>query len=230
MTLTPEQFEDLVRPLIELPVSLPWKGYGSAVFFELGDLSPLKSKRAHHNESAACISVAWDWRIEAGSAVLFGSSNRRPRIAAGIRALQGETIDSIRVAGQVPELVVCFSNGYCLKSMVMVTGDPKWSIKLLDGQWIYVRDGNLQNGDGTSSASAHEEAAFAMAERASIRWGVPKSKPVAGQCAACRSFVPLDGDGHLLDYGCCTAEFSPFDGRSVKRTSGCPAFANNAEI
>jgi hypothetical protein len=230
MILTPEQFEDLTRPLIGLPVSLPWNGYGSAVFFELGDLSPRESKRAHHNKGAACISVEWDWRVEAGSAVLYGSSNSRPRIDAGIQALQGETIHSIAVVGQVPELAVRFSNGHCLKSMVMVTGDPEWSIKALDGQWIYVRDGKLQNGDGTSAASANEEAAFALAERASIRWGIPASEPVAGQCAACVSFVRLDGDGHLLDYGCCDAEASPFDGRAVERTSGCPAFTSNAEI
>ena len=230
MILTREQFEDLTLPLIGLPVSLPWKGYGSAVFFELGDLSPLESRRAHHNKGVACISVEWDWRVEAGSAVSYGSSNSRPKIEAGIRALQGETIDSIGVVGQVPELVVRFSNGHCLKSMVMVTGDPEWSIRVPDGQWIYVRDGILQNGDGTSAASAHEKAAFALAERASIRWGVPAFEPVAGQCAACVSFVPLDGEGHLLDYGCCAAEASPFDGRAVERTSGCPAFATNAEI
>jgi hypothetical protein len=209
MFLTPQQFEDQTRPLIGLPVSLPWKGYGSAVFFELGDRSPLESKRAHHNKGAACISIEWDWRVEAGGTVLYGSSNSRPRIEAGIRALQSETIDSMSVAGQVPELVVRFSNGHCLKSMVMVTGDPEWSIRTLDGQWIYVRDGKIQSGDGTSAASTHDEAIFAVAERASIRWGVPASEPMAGQCSACVSFVALDGEGHLLDYGCCAAEASP---------------------
>ncbi len=230
MILTSEHFEALTRPLIGLSVSLPWKGYGSAVFFELGDLSSLETKRAHHNKGAACISVLWDWRVEVGSSVLYGSSNSQPRIEAGIRALQGKTIDSLRVVGQVPELEVRFSNDYCLKSMVMVTGDPEWSIKTVGGQWIYVRDGKLQNGESASAASAQEEAAFALAERASIRWGVPASEQVAGRCAACVSFVPLDGNGHLLDYGCCFAEASPFDGRAVGRTSGCHAFASNSEI
>ena len=230
MSLTPEQFEELTQPLIGLTVSLPWKGYGSAVFFELGHLSPRATKRARHNEGEACISVEWDWRVETEGAVLYGSSNSRPKIEVGIRALQGETIESIVAAGQVPELEVRFSNGHCLKSMVMVTGDPEWSIKVLDGQWIYVRDRKLQVGDGTSTVSSHEEAAFASAERASIRWGVPESEPVAGRCAACASFIRLDGNGHLLDYGCCIAEASPFDGKAVERTSGCPAFSSDAEI
>ncbi len=230
MSLAPEQFELLTQPLIGLPVSLPWKGYGSAIFFELGALAPLTSKRSHHNKGQACIAVEWDWRVEAQGGVLYGSSNSGPKIEAGIRTLQGETVKSIVVAGEVPELIVRFSNGHFLKSMIMVTGDPEWSIKVLDGRWIYVRAGALHVGGGTSSTSAHEEAAFAAAERASIRWGIPKLEPVAGQCASCASFIPLDGNGHLLDYGCCTAEAGPFDGRVVERTSGCPAFVSHAEI
>ena len=36
-----EEFQALVHPLIGLPVALPWKGYGSAIFLELGRLAPL---------------------------------------------------------------------------------------------------------------------------------------------------------------------------------------------
>lgn len=230
MILTPEQFKELTQPLIGLPVSLPWKGFGSAIFFELGRLMPLQSTRARHNEGEACISVEWDWRVEADGAVLYGSSNSRPKIEAGIRRLQGKIIESVTITGEVPELVVCFSNGHCLKSMVMVTGDPEWSIKALDGQWIHVVDGKIQTGVGISTTSAREEAVFTLAERTSVRWGVPELEPVAGRCGECAWFIPLDGEGHLLDYGCCAAEAGPFDGRAVARTSGCPAFLTDSSI
>lgn len=228
MRLAPAQFEDLTQPLIGLPVSLSWKGYGSAIFFELGVLSPATSQRARRDSGQACIAVQWDWRVEAQGAVLYGSSNSGPEIQASIQSLQRETIESISVVGDVPELIVRFSNGHCLRSMVMGTGDPEWVIKTFDGRWIYVEAGSLHVGDGGSSASGQEEAVFAMAESAAIRWGIPKLEPVVGQCNACVAFVPLDGNGHLLDYGCCSSEASPFDGKAVQRMSGCPAFASDA--
>ena len=67
----PEEFHAMVQPLVGLTVALPWKGYGSTIFLELGQLSPLESKRQHHNKGEACISVEWDWRVENGTTVLL---------------------------------------------------------------------------------------------------------------------------------------------------------------
>ncbi len=36
----------------------------------------------------------------------------------------------------------------------MVTGDPEWSIKLADNEWLYVTDGELRKGDGRSECTA----------------------------------------------------------------------------
>jgi len=222
-----EDFQALIQPLVGLTVSLPWKGYGSAIFLELGRLAPLKPPRQHHNEGDACISVEWDWRVEFGAAVLYGSSNSGPKIATGISTLQGKTIQSLLVVGQIPELVVQFSNGHCLRSMVMVTGDPEWSIKLLDGRWLYAKAGSLLMGKGGTIATEEERAVFALAEQAATRWGVPVAEPKRGSCENCASFVPLDGNGHLLDYGVCIAIAGAFDGRVVNRSSGCPSFSSS---
>jgi hypothetical protein len=219
----------LINPLIGLTVSLPWKGYGSAIFFELGRLAPLESPRQRHNNGEACISVEWDWRVESHASVLYGSSNSGPKIEEGIAGLQGTTIQGLSVVGTIPEIVVKFSNGLSLRSMVMVTGHPEWSIRLPDGRWLFSRNGELFAGKGESCTTEQEEAAFASAERTANRWGVPIAEPKAGSCAGCSSFVRIDGNGHLLDYGVCTSAFSPFDGRAVNRTSGCPLFKSNAE-
>src|SRR6516165_3804889 len=130
-----EDFSSLARPLVGLPVSLPWKGYGTMIYLELGRLAPVTSPRQHHGRGEACISVDWDWRVEAGSGILYGSSNSGPEIESGIDSLRGSTIDGISLSGQVPELTVKFSNGHCLRSMSMVAGDPRWSVKLIDGRW-----------------------------------------------------------------------------------------------
>ena len=224
-----EDFQVLIQPLVGLTVSLPWKGYGSAIFLELGKLAPLKPPRQRHNEGDACISVEWDWRVESGATVLYGSSNSRPKIASGISALQGKTIQSLAVVGQIPELIVHFSNGHCLRSMVMVTGDPEWSIKLPDGRWVYAKAGSLLMGDGATITTKEEQAVFALAEHTAARWGVPIAEPKRGSCENCASFEPLDGEGHLLDYGVCIAIAGAFDGRVVNRTSGCPSFSSNEE-
>jgi hypothetical protein len=89
------EFEALVQPLVGLAVALPWKGYGSAIFLEIGQLSPLQSKEHRYNEGEACIAVTWDWRVESGSSVLYGSSNSGPRIDDGIRSLTNTKIHAL---------------------------------------------------------------------------------------------------------------------------------------
>lgn len=215
---------ELVKPLTGLVVSLPWKGYGSAIFFELGKLV---SERHNHQAGEARISIEWDWRVECGASVLYGSSNTGPEIRRGVDSFQGTTIASVYISGDVPELAVSFSNGHVLRSMVMRTGNPEWSIRLLDGRYAYAHAGQLlvgKVGVGAEGLSEEEKAAFARAEGAAGRWGTPLLDPIRGHCQACSWFVPIDGQGHLLDYGVCTSSQSPFDGKSVKRASGCPAY------
>jgi hypothetical protein len=222
-----DEFAKLVRPLVGLTVGLTWKGYGSAIFLELGQLTPIESKRRHHAAGEACISVEWDWRVEHDASVLYGSSNTGPQIERGIAGLRGSAIEGVSVAGRVPELTVSFSNGHCLRSMVMVTGEPKWSIKLHDGRWVYALVGELLVGEGASGTTEEEDRAFALAEGVAIRWGTPLAQPALGQCRQCAWFVPIDGEGHLLDYGVCISSESPFDGKAVKCTSGCPAYVTD---
>ena len=219
------EFMRLLEPLAGLVVSRPWIGAGSAIFLELGRLTPVQWRGRLYPEGEACISVEWDWRVEDGVSVLYGSSNSRPRISRGIACLQGTTAQSLSVAGDVPELVVVFSSNHCLRSMAMVTGDPRWSVRLLDGRYVYPKSGTLLVGEGGGySMTEQEKQAFALAEEAAARWGTPVAEPVAGKCGQCEWFVPIDGEGHLLDYGACLSRRSPFDGRVVNWTSGCPAF------
>jgi len=223
--LTLAEANSLVQPLVGLPVSLPWKGYGSAIFLELGSLAPLQHSRQHHNKGEACISIEWDWRIEEGAKVLYGSSNSRPDIERGIEGLRGVSVEKLLVHGQVPELLIQFSNGQRLMSAAMVTGDPEWSIRLPEATWVSCEGGVVYVGGGSGTGTtAEEEATFAHAERTAKRWGVPVAEPNKGRCDNCKWFVCIDGEGHLLDFGVCTSSASPFDGRVVNVASGCGAF------
>lgn len=220
-------FRELVEPLVGMDVTRPWRGYGSAMFLELGALTDGGSARHPFLSGERSISIEWDWRVERDTTVLFGSSNSGPGIERGLADLQGAVVESLSIDGRVPELTVRFVDGRVLRSLVMVTGEPEWSIRLSDGRYVHACGGRLLVGDGdgeTGGLSCEEAAAFAHAERTSRRWGVPVAEPVGGSCRACVFCVPIDGEGALTDFGVCTSAASVFDGRAVPCAGGCPAF------
>lgn len=225
--LTLSEANLLIQPLIGMPVSLAWKGYGSAVFLELGLLAPADSSR-QRSMGEAGITIEWDWRIEEGATVKYGSSNNRPTIKRGIESLHGVLIETIAIRGQVPELFIQFSNNQRLMTAVMITGDPEWSIRLADENWITCADGIVFVGDGSwTKPTSVETRAITHAESTAKRWGKPGAEPIEGSCDNCHWFVRIDGDFSLLDFGVCTSSASPFDGKVVNIASGCDMFIND---
>jgi hypothetical protein len=220
----PIDFTLATRPLIGSRVSHAWKGYGSAIFLELGNLAPPKSERFSHPSGEWCIAIEWDWRVELGTGILFGSSNSGAVIAERIPELEASTIQSIRTVRDVPELLVSLSTGHRIRTSAMVTGDPQWSIKLAENAWLCVVDGDLQMGDGREECTPEESQAWDYETLTAKRWGTPTVEPAIGSCFQCSSFVRLDGHAYLLDYGVCTASDSRLDGKVVNRASGCPQF------
>lgn len=222
-------FAAVIQPLIGLPVSRSWAGYGSAIFLELGRLAPPDDGDPALLEGEAGIGLEWDWRVENDTSVLYGSGNWREEIERGIETLTGSIVQGIAVTGEVAELVITFSNGLRLRSMVMVTGDPQWTIRLpeivTEAKCLYVSNGGLLMGKGQpTDLSDQEEAAFALAERTAARWGIPVAEPKPGHCADCAWYVRLNGEADLLGYGACIESASPFDGRIVHVRSGCPCY------
>jgi len=227
MNMEVQQIKQLVQPLIGMPVSRPWRGYGSAIFLEIGDLSCETIGKRESSRGAACIAVEWGWRIENDHAVLVGSSCSAPAIESHLASLKGVSIEAIVVEGMPPELVIHFSNGSRLRSMVMVPGDPQWTIRLPDDKWLDCEGGKVRiREDSTSHELSDEERkVIDTADATAKRWGKPIADPMTGECRHCECFVRLDGDFDLLDYGVCTNPSSRFDGRATNVSSGCPAFA-----
>jgi hypothetical protein len=225
-----EELDHLVRPLIGLVVAQPWKGIGSTVFLELGVLSWREGRRERPNSlmsGEASIMMDWEWRVESGSSVLYGSSNTFLTLRRGLASLQGTRIEGVSLDGEVPELMVAFSNGHRLRSMVLSTSEPTWVLRLpAGGGWLSSESGILLLGDGTFQASPDNSGSELKAEieGVTMRWGVPLAEPVGGPCYKCRFFVDLNGEYDLRYYGGCASNESPFDGRIVSEKSGCPAF------
>lgn len=215
-----------LKSLVNLPVSLPWKGHGSAIFLELGLLTSTAGRRRNHEKGEANIYVGWDWRIEEGAKVLYGSSNSRPVIEDGISALCGVRIEDLLIQGDVPELLIRFSNGHRLISAAMCDDGSEWSIQLLDKSWMSSDGGILYIGDGSAiGLTKKEEILFEHAHQTAKRWGVPVADEKLGDCSECRWMVRVDGSANFLDYGVCTSAESAFDGRVVNMASGCKSFS-----
>jgi hypothetical protein len=212
-------FSDVTSTIRGLEVSHPSKGAGSAIFLELGQVAP-PAGRQRNGRGEACISVGWDWGVEACESVLYGSSNRGPEIAKYIDDLRHTKIIDLVVEGAVPELIIRFDNGQVLRTMAMLRGDPQWWIRLQSGGFLYARRGSTWRGNDAYEMSDAERASFDAAACAASRWGRPSTGPAVGQCSDCRWFIPLDGDGHLLDNGACIASDGPLDGQIVNVRSG----------
>lgn len=226
------QFNELIRPLLSLPLSRLWRGYGSALFLDLGELRPLPRKLPNsrpHLLGEASIQLQWDWRFETDTAIACGSSNSGPRIDAYIAAHQELAIVSLTLEGRPPELTLTFADSQRLHSMSMLQGDPQWRIRLQDHSYLSCENGLLihKSKDETAIGLSDEEReAVALGDVAASRWNEPRVEPVGGDCRTCRFFVYLDGSFALTEYGGCANAASPFDGRIVNVRSGCPQYTS----
>jgi hypothetical protein len=143
MLLKLEDFSALVSSLESKVVSHAWKGYGSAIFLELGTLVP--SKR--HPSGEASISLEWDWRIESNTEIVGGSSQDGAQIDNLVRSLIGLEIAAIEISAAPCELCITLSDSKRIRSMAAVPGDPQWSINLSSGRWLSSVSGALKIDD-----------------------------------------------------------------------------------
>ena len=107
-------------------VSLVWRGAGTAIFLEIGKVDDgVKPPTGEHG-----IGIEWSWRIEDGHSILVGSFNDDVEIESVKDLLTGQSIESIELFGEVPELCVKFSSGRRLVSFATANGDPEWSVRV----------------------------------------------------------------------------------------------------
>ena len=139
------RFQRLTAPLVGLPVTRPWRGYGSALFLELGPLKRVRiTRRAGHSlKGLASVMIEWGWRVERPRSVEFGSWSLDRRIDSGIRSLQRAKVESVQLDGRLPELSLGLSGGRWLRSFMISGGQPRWALFLPDGSWLCVQRGVL---------------------------------------------------------------------------------------
>jgi hypothetical protein len=112
-------------------VSSVWRGHGTAIFLEFGDLSFKSSTITGRNlqpQGAITLMIEWSWRIERPRSILGGSFSPETRWPAMFEKLIGAKVQNIQFLGALPEVVVWLSNGLRVSSFMTTDGQPAWSI------------------------------------------------------------------------------------------------------
>jgi hypothetical protein len=141
-------FVSFTTPLINLPLSRIWQGYGSAIFLEFGTVQRRQRRDGSPGNPRGewTLMIEWSWRIEGKRRVWCGSWSDGARWPRAFARMEGARVDSVSLYGRLPEIDLKLSNGLHLLSMVTVEGDPDWArVKRSEGNstMVYVRAGRL---------------------------------------------------------------------------------------
>jgi hypothetical protein len=130
--MTTTKFATFAAPLIGLPVSHLWRGYGSALFLEFGKLRPSAKTRRDGSPGnpmgEMSLMIEWSWRIEGRRSILCGSSSdeqKWPRAFSLV--LNAEVADAV-LFGRLPEIELCLANDIRILSFMTAEGDPDWAL------------------------------------------------------------------------------------------------------
>jgi hypothetical protein len=127
-----------------MPITHAWRGHGTALFLEFGELR--KSARERHPKGDAGVMIEWSWRVERRRSIEVGSWSTDRRIDAGINRLIGPTVVAVNLVGRLPEITVALSDGRWVSSFMTAEGQPRWTIFLREGGWITVHEGRVVHG------------------------------------------------------------------------------------
>ena len=151
MTTTEQAlFDEFAGPLIGLPVSHVWRGYGSALMLEFGALTSRHIKRdgSLGNPSGEMgLMIEWSWRIEGKRSILCGSWTDEQRWKKTFDRLTRTTVAAATLFGRLPEIDLTLSNRIHVVSLMTAQGDPAWTLfERRSGRvrWIHVKHGKLQ--------------------------------------------------------------------------------------
>lgn len=112
------------------PVSHIWRGAGSAISIELGELSPRTRKDGSQGEPDGDITlmIEWSWRLSDSRAILAGSWSEEDDWDKHLKDLVGSTVESVNLFGALPEIAMSLSCGKRVESFMIADGDPAWAL------------------------------------------------------------------------------------------------------
>lgn len=126
----PRVLSELRQVVFERAVGHVWRGYGSAIFLELGALtySTRADGRQGQPRGEVSIGIEWNWRFERPRSILGGTWSDERRWPGFFRSILGQTVRDLALLGTLPEIELTFSNGMRLRSFMNDAGQPQWSV------------------------------------------------------------------------------------------------------
>jgi len=137
-----EEAKSRLSELDGATVSHAWRGHGSALFLELGQLE--ESPKGNNPNGEQTIMIEWSWRVEGKNSIIVGSWSENEDIDRVPELVIGKTLEKVEFFGRLPEISIKFNSALWLLTFMTVEGNPEWSIKLKNGEWIGVSDGEFQ--------------------------------------------------------------------------------------
>jgi hypothetical protein len=114
--ITESQFYKSLEPYIGLPINRSWKGHGSALILEIGNLT--------FDKGELSIMIEWSWRVEKDNSIWFGSWSEEETILDNIPKLSGYEIKKISLFTRLPEISISLSKNIWINSFSTVEGNP----------------------------------------------------------------------------------------------------------
>jgi hypothetical protein len=126
----PLSFDAFTKGLIGLTVSHVWRGYGSALFIEFGELHTTQKQDGSTGNPTGDITlmIEWSWRIEKPCSILGGSWSSEKRWPGMFQKLIGANVIDLRFVGHLPEIEVSLSNGLRVVSFMTAESQPAWAL------------------------------------------------------------------------------------------------------
>lgn len=124
-------FENLRRALLGTELGHVWRGHGSALFLEFGQLRPGKRRRDGTSGTPVgdfTLMIEWSWRVEAATSIVCGSWSDEELWPPTFGRLIGARVSDVELFGRLPEISVGLTNGMFVASFMTSEGDPEWAI------------------------------------------------------------------------------------------------------
>jgi hypothetical protein len=125
------EFDKSVAYLTGLRVNHIWRGFGSAIFLEIGSLLPGRTRRdggPGNPKGQFTIFIEWSWRIEGKRRIWCGSWTDEEKWPKAFARVTASLVESVSLFGRIPEIEIGVSNGLHLLSMMTAEGDPEWGL------------------------------------------------------------------------------------------------------
>ena len=154
--LSEKEIHEYLDRCVNLPVSDTWRGYGTAIFLELGNLRRHTNPEKYQSKGQGDITVMieWSWRIEGQRSIIVGSFDTNKIMDNKIKTIIDRKVEKIAVIGKLPELYIQLSGNRWLHSFATEAGQPQWGVifrnegclKVMRGKVYFEADENKKNG------------------------------------------------------------------------------------